>query len=339
MSAMTDNAKKPRLGATLIKSTVFLAICVGIAVAGYQYRAQIPGTILAVHDFEVGVKDKLTGSGPCEQPVTYSLGEFDTGFGLSKAQFLAVAAQAASIWNAALGKTLVAPAAEGAAGDVIINLVYDYRQQATDQLKKLGVSIDTTKSSYEALKARYDSMIADYNNRKATLDSEIVAFETAKAAYESEVSSWNSRGGAPPVQYAALQREKAALDIQVAEITQSQNALNQSVNTIDATVSILNGLVNALNLNVKTFNGVSVSAGKQFNEGEYVEDASGQRIYVYEFADQDKLLRVLAHELGHALGLEHVSDQNAIMYYLNEGSNEKLTAADLAELKRICGVK
>ena len=102
---------------------------------------------------------------------------------------------------------------------------------------------------------------------------------------------------------------------------------------------MLNQMAKSLNLNVQTFNTVNASNGEQFDEGEYVEDASGRHIDIYQFENQDKLLRVMEHEMGHAIGLQHVSDPDAIMYYLNEGSNEKLTQADIDELKKVCGIQ
>ena len=71
-------------------------------------------------------------------------------------------------------------------------------------------------------------------------------------------------------------------------------------------------------------------------EGVYFFEDGKKEIDIYEFSSREKLIRVLAHEFGHALGLEHLDNPKAIMYYLNEGTNEKLTTDDLTALKQKC---
>lgn len=285
------------------------------------------------------IKEAVFPAKPCARPITYSLGAFDERFEISKEQFLKTASEAAGVWGEAFGKKLFEQSASPKTDELKVNLVYDYRQQATEKLGMIGVEIKNDRATYEVLKAKYDSLLASYRSDKSEIESEFAAFNSRKKEYENTVRRWNERGGAPSEEFRELEIERLALNEEAAALNAKQETFNELVNTLNSAVTVLNRLVRDLNLSVRNYNTIGASTGEEFSEGEYVLDGTGERINIYQFNDLGQLKRVLEHEFGHALGLDHVEDPKAIMYRLNEGTNDKLTAADIAELGRACGVK
>ena len=271
---------------------------------------------------------------PCSQPILYSLGSFDNRFNISQKLFLDDINQAAQVWDLALNKKLFQYDASSTV--LTINLIYDDRQQTTATLDKIGTTIKSDRSSYNALEAKYNSLLDKYTQQKNSIGVDIDTYNQNKTYYEQQVNYWNSRGGAPQEQYRALTSAQTALNSEATQISQEQTSFNSLVGDINSLVQDLNQIAKKLDLNVKTYNSIGSSTSEMFDEGEYVEDSSSRYIDIYQFNNKDQLVRVLEHELGHALGLAHVDDPKAIMYYLNAGTNKDLTAADIAELRTVC---
>lgn len=276
----------------------------------------------------------LIHGAPCSRVITYSLGTVDPRFKLSESEVLAYLSKATGVWSAAGGKTLFTYSATK--GDVVVTFNYDHRQQVTDTLHTLKTTISGTDMAYQDLKSKVDALQATFVADKAAFNSKQAALAAKQTEYNAEVADWNRKGGASKSVYAALQQEGKNIQSQYAELQQDANNLTIEGQNLNALIVELNSKVSDHNATAAVYNNTAASTASEFREGEYVEQGAKREIHIYQFEDTTKLVRVLEHEFGHALGLEHVSDPKAIMYSLNDGAGSLLTEADKEELMRVC---
>lgn len=266
---------------------------------------------------------------PCEKPLTYSIGAIDERFGVSRATVLSSLSRAALLWNEAAGKTVLVLAGEGAEGDVPVDLVYGEEQKTSE----LGSVIHAEQAAYDAQKAVLEGLRAEFNNARAAYEKRAASFDRAAAKYHEDVEYWNSQGGAPEAEYRELGKEQERLASEQETLQRLASALNESSDRINDEVDELNTLAKKLNAKVGTYN---ERAGEDFDQGHYQSDGRDARITIYQFEGTTDLARILAHELGHALGIDHVENPESIMYSYNIGASLALSDEDRAALRTAC---
>lgn len=268
---------------------------------------------------------------PCEQPLEYSLGSFDARFGIAEAEFLKEISVAEKVWEDASGKNLFAFAPDA---PFRINLVFDERQERTLDGQELDQSLEETKARQETLAEKNAASFALYERTLKEYEASLAAFEKRLTRYNSEVEKWNEEGGAPPEEYEKLEDEAEALKDLQKKLENKRRQVNALADTVNRFSKEQVRVVDKYNSQVEGYV-KRYGEPKDFDQGMY----GGTSIDIYQFDDRAHLRLVLVHELGHALGIGHVSDPLAIMYYLMEQQDPdalELTAADRMALSGAC---
>ena len=272
-----------------------------------------------------------TANAICPIPITYHIGTIDPKFHLTPDEARLAASEAESVWENATGQNLFTYDPHGT---IAINFIYDDRQAKTTAENQFKTNLDQTQSVSDQIHAKYTELVARYNELKATYDKKAADYKTALATYNDKVRSYNEQGGAPPDVYVTLQKTKVSLENEQSDLDQLAGNLNVLVKRVNAIGEQGNKVVNSYNKGVQEYN-KTYGEGADFTQGTY---SSNHTISVYAYANHQQLVEVLAHEMGHAMGLQHVHGSSSIMYYkIGEQPNPlKPSSQDLAEFANVC---
>ncbi len=269
----------------------------------------------------------------CDTPVYYALGTIDERFALTPDAARAAITDAESLWEDATSENLFT---YDAGADFKINFVFDARQETAVKEAQMRSVLDLKEGASADLKEAYQDMVSKYEVLKKKYEARVALYEKHLAAYNADVERWNTKGGAPQEVYTELNERQKSLQVEMQSLNKTAKDLNALVEGINKISTQGTEAVEDYNKDVAWYNDM-FGHGEEFAQGEYL----GDRINIYQYDDVPELKRVLAHELGHALSLDHVAGATSIMHYLMEGKNADfaLSTDDVAEYKRVCGAR
>lgn len=236
---------------------------------------------------------------PCNRPLAYDIGTVDSRQSYTRTEFLALIEKGENMWEKSTGRDLFVykPGSR-----LKINLFYDERQKNYTTRKNEAAALGNTETNLA--------------NEKSNLDQKQALYESHVESYNREVNRWNGRGGAPRNVQTTLEKERELLE-------EEQRTLQSLVETYNANVRQYNDQVGDLN----------ALAHEETTAGE-ARRGDAINVFVVEKSQNDTTL--LAHELGHALGLGHVETDNSIMYYRLPQGLASPSQADREELDNLC---
>jgi len=255
---------------------------------------------------------------PFDQRLRFKIGNVDPRFGLTQAQVVQISQEALEIWHQGTQQTLFVydPNAK-----LSIELIYDQRQQDADALKQTQQKLDESKNqnnrssdNIERARTQLDFTQHRLEQQKQQLEAEYRYLQSQQAQVQSAQQQQNLRDQLTQLQYRIAQFEQEA-----AYLEQQNQSFNQKVDQHNLDIA---------QLNQQILQARQRFPAREFHKGVFM----GNKIEIYQFDGNDDLRLTIAHELGHALGLTHHNDPEALMYPIlgeQELQHFKLKAADL----------
>lgn len=247
-----------------------------------------------------------TSLDPCKKPITYKVGTVDSRFGLDMDEVVEYSIASALVWNKNYGSDLFVYDANG---ELTINMIFDERQQASNKINKLDGYVGTEKDKLEAMIAQHRSNVASFKIRLAD--------------HNKTVESWNSQGGAPEEEFKKMTDMQNKLETEAQSLNTQAEKLNLASEDYNLQVGVLNEAIENFNEDLEA----------KPEEGIYIGEEN--RIEIYFNNNRDELIHTIAHELGHARGLDHNNSSKSVMYPYST-KIVSLSDEDTADLVEVC---
>lgn len=285
----------------------------------------------------------------CEEPIAWRIAGIDERFGLDPEDARTAVREAIGLWERAAGRTLFEHDPEDG---FPIEFVWDSRHQVMrDRLARESELVERADVIREQ-RREINHLTERLQYQRAAYDDRLEALRARQVEHRRQIEYWEARGGPPPAEARELDRVTEELERERLRLEDRAEALNELVEEVNVRTDALNEAIAQYNQAQEelreggdhwALSGFYREARREL--GSWVLSVE-REIQIYQFDDFDHLLRAIAHELGHAMGLGYTSEPSAIMYHHARSARAgtrgragaQLHPADLELLEARCGV-
>lgn len=294
------------------------------------------GVLIAFnYDSDISPSAKTAEPLPCAEPLTYRFGDIDSRYNITEKQLANIMKEVEDLWETALNRNLLKYHPDG---KVAIRLIYSEEQRRTEDEQTFSKRIRMKQEQIDMQRREYQRLAENYKKREKDFKNTLSEYNQLADSYNETAEKWNGKDITDQQLSKLNEMERQIKELRPV-MNQKQDKLESLRQQTNAKSEQLNSLVDEQNTLIDTYNDRFVGSMK-FDQGQFVKDGNNESIRIFQFSDQSQLKTVLAHEAGHALGLQHVSNPKSIMYHMMGEQNIfnlALTDEDVAAIKRQCG--
>ena len=263
---------------------------------------------------------------PCQEPLVYKIGSIDTRFGITEEEVETAMRQAVALWSDELSRPVAIHSEEG---DVEVIFEYDERQQLVDGELRFRERIESEQTRLDQFHQEYERERRAFEERSREYTQ--LANETMREI--EELNRWvqqrSPAGGLTGQDAARFEQRKQEIDQKQQQVERERQVLENMAERLNNSADRLNRMTAENNRLVDEYN-EEYSGEKKFTKATYQNLPDGGAITVNTYLSKSELVLILAHELGHAFGLDHIPDPKAVMHS-QMGEQELFPVLQLSE--------